>query len=491
MKDMIMELQLMHETIWSSVGMLMLFALCSGYLVYRYRKNEESVNLYWLFLYIIVTAVLACANPILAKILLRMTGDEYTFIRFIWLVPAFPLMAYAFMQLILSIPAKRRSVAAIVLVTVIICCGNFWPQVYRKAENPYKISQNLLDACELIRSDAGLHAEPNVNGHITVNLQLRDNNIYVDGSDANMLYFGVRQYAPEFELSASTVTEEQSHSKDFSYEGNLVNYAQYAISENSEYLQREYEKIGYVVIGDNEDYTIYRNNLDLTFYILRHGETIANRENRVLGAARNEYDALTEKGIEQARTSGAALSDVSFARAYSSPFVRTVDTCAQALDAAGQSSVEIMQNDALADIGWGAAEGMTWDEIHQIYGEDITLDDIFGLPEVGDYRGPIENASNRFQYMSAITSGMSSVLTESAVRGDDDANVMVVTHSAFAWWLQKQFPTGEVPDGLQNAGVTILKFHQGHWKLIAVDETSPDDIRQSIAHMTKEDESAQ
>jgi len=481
MSDMIMELKLMQSVIWSSVGMMALFLGSVIFLAVRYRKNQESQELRRLLIYTAVTVVLACMNPVLAKLMLRFTGDEYTFVRFAWLVPAFPVIAYSLVQLWRMVPKKRQGVALVMITAVLVCCGSFWPNVYRKPENVYKVPDNLVDACEVIRADVKETGETNVYGHVTVNLQLKNNDIYVDGSEANVEYFGVRQYAPEFELSSSSVTKEQGEDENFNYQGYLVNYAQYAISDNTPVLQREYERIGYVVIGKNTDYIIYRNNLDLTLYVLRHGETVANAENRVLGRAENEYSQLTEVGIQQAKTTGEALEDVPFVHAYTSQYQRTIDTAAYALTAAGQVEVPTTQTDTLSDIGWGAAECDTWDEIYATYGEGITLEEIFGPAEDADYHdGPIPQTNNLYAYMNWITSGVSNVLTDSAVSGNNDSNVMIVTHSAFHWWLQKVFPAEGIPNGLENASVTIVKFHHGTWKLVTVSETDPQAIHEAI-----------
>lgn len=63
-------------------------------------------------------------------------------------------------------------------------------------------------------------------------------------------------------------------------------------------------------------------------YVIRHGETVNNRENRWSGC----YDtSLTEKGYEDARAVGARLQGIPFDKVYASTLSRAVGTARTAL----------------------------------------------------------------------------------------------------------------------------------------------------------------
>ena len=64
----------------------------------------------------------------------------------------------------------------------------------------------------------------------------------------------------------------------------------------------------------------------LKLYLVRHGETLWNQENRVLG--RTDIP-LNERGIAQAQALGAKLADVHFDHVYCSPLSRAKETAAQ------------------------------------------------------------------------------------------------------------------------------------------------------------------
>ena len=61
----------------------------------------------------------------------------------------------------------------------------------------------------------------------------------------------------------------------------------------------------------------------MKLYVVRHGETLANLEERVSGS---KESPLTSKGIMQAKKLGEELKDISFDRVFSSPLLRTIDT---------------------------------------------------------------------------------------------------------------------------------------------------------------------
>ena len=56
--------------------------------------------------------------------------------------------------------------------------------------------------------------------------------------------------------------------------------------------------------------------MKVTFWFVRHGQTLFNTDRRVQGVTDSP---LTEKGIDQAKTTCKALANVWFHQAYTSP----------------------------------------------------------------------------------------------------------------------------------------------------------------------------
>jgi broad specificity phosphatase PhoE len=92
-------------------------------------------------------------------------------------------------------------------------------------------------------------------------------------------------------------------------------------------------------------------------FLVRHGETLANREFRYIGA-RN--DALSTYGEEQAKLLGEALSTFSIAAVYSSPLQRAYHT---ALPIAAGHGLVVQTNEDLSEGKFGIWEGLSRAEV--------------------------------------------------------------------------------------------------------------------------------
>jgi len=91
--------------------------------------------------------------------------------------------------------------------------------------------------------------------------------------------------------------------------------------------------------------------------LVRHGETIANREFRYIGA---RDDALTEHGQAQAVQLAGALSVLPVAAVYSSPRQRAYQT---ALPIASRHGLAIQVLDDLREADFGTWEGLSRSEV--------------------------------------------------------------------------------------------------------------------------------
>lgn len=110
-------------------------------------------------------------------------------------------------------------------------------------------------------------------------------------------------------------------------------------------------------------------------YMVRHGRTYANEQGLLMGGDGNAD--LTPEAVEQAKTVGQDLADVSFGKVYTSTLGRTIDTASYFLEGAGQESVDRQQMEALDDISWGDAEGYTSQEFMEQNQLDV-FPDAFG-----------------------------------------------------------------------------------------------------------------
>ena len=95
----------------------------------------------------------------------------------------------------------------------------------------------------------------------------------------------------------------------------------------------------------------------MEIYIVRHGETLWNKERRCQGTIDIN---LNENGRELAVITGQALADTHFDVIYSSPLSRAYET---ACLIRGDRDIPVIKDDRLREICFGNMEGMCMDEM--------------------------------------------------------------------------------------------------------------------------------
>lgn len=91
--------------------------------------------------------------------------------------------------------------------------------------------------------------------------------------------------------------------------------------------------------------------------LVRHGETLANREYRYIGA---RDEALSERGLAQAELLADALTIFPVSAVYSSPLQRSYRT---ALPIAARHHIQVQVQEELIEARFGKWEGMTRAEV--------------------------------------------------------------------------------------------------------------------------------
>ncbi|MCP9928132.1 histidine phosphatase family protein [Cyanobium sp. CH-040] len=102
--------------------------------------------------------------------------------------------------------------------------------------------------------------------------------------------------------------------------------------------------------------------MSLRIVLVRHGLSSFNVEHRIQG--RDDLSALTDVGVAQARSTGAALADVGFDAVYSSPLQRASDTAAHLLEVHGRGLTPSFDEDLL-EIDLGPWSGLQRRELRE------------------------------------------------------------------------------------------------------------------------------
>ncbi len=217
------------------------------------------------------------------------------------------------------------------------------------------------------------------------------------------------------------------------------------------------EAAGYVLAEESPHYRIYTCDSDVTVYVTRHGQTVANVTGLLAGA---QIDSpLTEEGEEGVRALGQKLADIPFENAYVSTLGRTQKTARLALSENKSWPKEkvLLIRSGLDDISWGILEGMTQAEAVQAYG-DISIPTIFGRYDDPYFTAPY-HAESMHDYVSRFHAELMSLALDEDNRG---GNILVTTHSAAGFWIAALFELEEIPE-LENASVSVFHFHHGKW----------------------------
>ena len=104
-----------------------------------------------------------------------------------------------------------------------------------------------------------------------------------------------------------------------------------------------------------------------TLILLRHGQSLWNKENRFTGWV--DVD-LSEKGIAEAQQAGEKLTNLPIDRLFTSVLMRAEKTAAIALERAGQTDVPKTRHQALNERHYGALQGLNKDETREKYGKE-------------------------------------------------------------------------------------------------------------------------
>lgn len=186
----------------------------------------------------------------------------------------------------------------------------------------------------------------------------------------------------------------------------------------------------------------------LNLYILRHGETVYNLENRIQG---HKDSPLTPLGIQQAEAAAGRLAGIKFSAIYSSDLGRAYNT-AQII--AQYHNCEIEASKLLRERNFGILEGLTRAEIDENYPVMLT----------SWRKNPLQTAPPKGEMPSDVILRCQQFLYETLSEYEFNENVLVVAHGGtmrglvlgalfknpdMSWWPLLEF---------SNVGLSILEY---------------------------------
>lgn len=191
----------------------------------------------------------------------------------------------------------------------------------------------------------------------------------------------------------------------------------------------------------------------LHLYLIRHGQTLWNTQRRFQGWLDSP---LTENGVEAAIKLKDELKSVSFHEYISSPSPRAYNTLKLVSDMPDEA---LKTDDRIREIMLGSWQGMTHDEIEDLYPEHIAM----------FYVEPEKFLFSHAETFYDVYDRVKSFIHDLEAKADEtDKNVLVVTHGVTLMIFQLIFNGDEVKDLNRyrvagNVEVHRYDFHGNQW----------------------------
>lgn len=133
-------------------GMIVIWFLLA--VIYLF-VNEKRKYVRILFVYMPVTLLLFYFNPLFAKLMFELLGDEIYY-RLLWLLPITPVIAYTCVCICVKVRESRgkgtAGVLTLCMAVMVAVSGSFIysNQFFYKAENQYHMPDSVVHICDAI-----------------------------------------------------------------------------------------------------------------------------------------------------------------------------------------------------------------------------------------------------------------------------------------------------------------------------------------------------
>lgn len=191
----------------------------------------------------------------------------------------------------------------------------------------------------------------------------------------------------------------------------------------------------------------------LTLYVVRHGETEWNIQNKLQGWMDS---TLTNSGIEHTLRLQKRLEPIHFQQIYASPSGRAVHT---ANLVKGLQNIEVKTDENLKEIHLGSWEGKTHDEIKLL--EPERYNHFWNAPHLY-----IPDTGETFKDLNTRVKNFLTYIASNYSKG----HILIVTHTVFIKMLLahvKQLPISKLwaPPYIKDTSLTVIEIDNGHFNI--------------------------
>lgn len=204
----------------------------------------------------------------------------------------------------------------------------------------------------------------------------------------------------------------------------------------------------------------------VTFYIVRHGETLLNSLNRAQGWSDSP---LTDNGNNTAIELGSKLKGTTFKAAFTSDTIRATQTAEMILSMSGNDNVKVQDDKRLREWCLGIMEG----ENNSIFVQTVSkwLGGVSSFAELNERLADVaseiynHDTTGMTEPFSDILKRLKSVFVDIVELYDDGDNILVVTHAFAIKTLFYLFSPEQLSAVYKVKNATILKlvYNQGNF----------------------------
>ena len=193
-------------------------------------------------------------------------------------------------------------------------------------------------------------------------------------------------------------------------------------------------------------------------YLIRHGETFWNREQRLQG----QLDSpLTEEGIRQATVLAIKLADIRFDAVYASDLERARHTAHIIISRT--NNISVTYDDRIRERHFGSFQGLTWEEIYAKYPDDAARE------LSGNAMNKVPGGESKHQLLDRVIAFFNEITTRHPAQ-----KVLVVSHGGVlnVWTKYVLGLPLETPRRfhLDNAAIIIFEYNGVHWYMKTLGE---------------------
>lgn len=219
-------------------------------------------------------------------------------------------------------------------------------------------------------------------------------------------------------------------------------------------------------------------NNKVILYLMRHGQTIMNKAERVQGWCDG---VLTEEGIEVAKDVAVGLRNVEFRAVYSSDLGRTIKTARIVIkENRVNNNLEVNEVSDLREAYFGKYEG----ESEKIMAMDMlrylkvnSFEEAIKLPEFykvyADTCAALDETGKAEDFntlIKRVNRGILNICEEILAKGG--GNVLVVVHGGMLMTFLKSLDINLNINMIENSSVSKVEYEKGKLKVLSVNDLS-------------------